>query len=184
MNKHTPCQGCWSAVNDYADGRLKGRRLKAAEEHLAACAACRDLLVEAKRLRDVLAEETVPTASPAFWEGCFEAAAAAAPAPRPRGSRWWKPAVVLATSAAAAAVSLVWLLPPSQPPVPLPSLTAPAATAPSPYVMRHAEFDAGHPLRTSSHYLLLAARTEGTSGLGWQSESVELANDGQGTGGR
>jgi anti-sigma factor RsiW len=184
MNKSMPCEGCWSTVSDYVDGRLKGRRLAAVERHLAACPACRELLQDETRLRRLLSQEPVPMPPPAFWERCLQAAAASLPARQFRARRLWKPLLGLTASVAAVAISLLWILPGQQRPEPWLLTEAPTNALPSPYVMRHAEFEVGHPLHTSSHYLLLAARTEAGSGLGWRSESVDLTNDGTSPGGR
>ncbi len=103
-------------IRDYlaahADGELAGDELRAAEEHVAGCAECRERLTEERALKRTLREHAASFAAPAALRSRLaavlnaedaaarEAAREAAPARRARGgfprARIWIPAAIAA----------------------------------------------------------------------------------------
>jgi len=166
MPERCACGKCQKLINDYADRRLKGRKLELVETHLAWCMDCRDALAQIERLRRDVREAPTPSPSPAFWQRCERAIAAGARPRRQPSLRArirarrpaWKP-----TLAAAVTVIVVGLL------LRLPSAFhsgvlgrgAPAAQAETPvaeFIMQHESFVAAQPLSTTSHHVLATAR--------------------------
>jgi anti-sigma factor RsiW len=159
MKNDGRCRQYWGLLNEYADGRLEGRKRENAEMHLASCASCRDALGEIRRLRGLAAQAPVPEPSDGFWERCMRTVAAAPPARRSFAPSLVRPALGLAL-AAALAMLLIWF-----PPAWYPSaliergeIAAQAELPESEYVMQHAGFATAQPLGATSHYVLLSAR--------------------------
>ena len=164
MQSGSSCHGNWSLANDYADGRLKGRRRRSAEAHLTQCAHCRETVEEVRRLRRLVAETPVPPPSTGFWERCMQTIAVRAQSPR--GSLWrgrW-PTVRLVLAGALVAL-LAWSLL-GRRPGGLVERTQPSeqlAALQSQYLAQHVAFVLGQPLNLTSHYVLLKALSEADS---------------------
>lgn len=157
MLQNTACEKNWGLINDYADGRLKGARLRALQAHLTSCARCQESAAELSRLRGLAADQEGPSSPVGFWERCMQVVLAT---PRPRrflAPRLWKPALGLAL---AVALLLVWLPSPWRPWALTSAgrLRAPTEISDAEYIMQHVGFATGEPLDGTSHYVLLSAR--------------------------
>lgn len=112
-----------SLLSDYLDDELPAGERSALDAHLAACAACREVLTELAMIRDTAAElpsiDSVPDAD--MWAGV--AARIARPAPRTISLSWMQAAaagLVLALLSGAG----VWV---SMRPAPIDEVEAPVA---------------------------------------------------------
>ena len=163
MKNEIACQGQWSLLNDYADGRLTGRRRTAAELHLAACPACRGLLEEIGALRRLMAEQP-PLPPDSFWEQCMPPQPAQALSRRSSRPRRWRPALGLALAAAAAGILAFFLRPAMMPP----RDTSPAALVSempeSEYMLEHARFAAAQALEGTCAHLPSASSVHALAG--------------------
>jgi|WetSurMetagenome_2_1015567.scaffolds.fasta_scaffold277611_1 predicted anti-sigma-YlaC factor YlaD len=159
MSPNTDCKICRDLLQDYLDNRLRGRKLRALENHLGWCADCRLELRELDNLKQALNRPITPQASEAFWERSLNKVFAA---PRPRrtlAAQVWKPAAVLALSVLA--VALIQWSPWISRSATAPSMGEEMAQAEIPedeYLLQHSGFAGSQPLSATSHYLLLSAR--------------------------
>jgi hypothetical protein len=98
-------------LSAHADGELTGEELRAAEEHVAHCDECRQLLAEERALKRTLHDRLATLKAPAQVrdrirtaldaELARESAAPAAGSRRPSRSRWMRPAVWVPSAIAA-----------------------------------------------------------------------------------
>lgn len=100
-----------SRLNDYLDGLLEGPEEGVVEEHLEACAACRDAVVANREVVDRVRE--LPTAIRPrrdLWDGIEAAIRPVRPlwsraSPSPADRRWRRPALLAAAAAVLVAVT-------------------------------------------------------------------------------
>jgi anti-sigma factor RsiW len=159
MWRKSSCRGDWGLVNDYADGRLVGRRRAAAERHLADCARCRELLRDLGVVRRRVADTAVARPSEGFWDRCMEVIAARAWQSRSPRPHWrWAAGVALAV----AVVLFFWLGPMRRMLRPESGLVGKtyAGIPESEYLAQHAAFAAAGSLGTASHHVLLTALSD------------------------
>jgi anti-sigma factor RsiW len=159
MKNDKVCDRYWSLINDHADGRLRGRKLRAVQAHLDSCARCRESLAEIRRLREQLMQAPPAPPSPAFWERCLAAVAGSA-RPRPAlGQRLWRPALGTAIAVAVTA-AVMWFAYPRSPAMlpPSPEAAAQAEIPDAEYIVQHESFLAAQPLSAASAHVLISAR--------------------------
>jgi len=157
MRENAFCKRSWTLLNDYMDGRLRGRKRDRAEAHLGSCQRCRETLVELEGIRRLIAEAPAPEAPAGFWASWTPRAAT--PASRSWAARQlWRPLL------AAGLVSLLTLLLLAAPRL-RPTGLSPREEAAgggriphSTYILQHAGFAASQPLSAASAYVLLSAR--------------------------
>lgn len=100
-----------SRLNDYLDGLLEASAEGVVEQHLEACAACRDALAEHREVVDRVRE--LPTAIRPrrdLWDGIEAATRPVRPlwsgaSPSPTDRRWRRPALLAAAAAVLVAVT-------------------------------------------------------------------------------
>ncbi len=155
------CKHYWNALNDYADERLSGGKQLSLEAHLRACARCRESLEGIQHLKQTIAREFVPEASPGFWEQCLSQVAART-RPRRLPLRVWGGAAALALTVIAAFIILGYL-PITRPPADQARTLPPPVAVEVPdsaLVLSHADSLMSQPLSTGAYYALLSARAQ------------------------
>lgn len=103
------CRNAQRDISEYVDGTLDARRTAALERHLAACAACREVLEDFRAVCDAASRLDAPEPGDDVWrtirsrleaEVSGRAGAPSAAAPRRRTFAWGLPAMKLAGAAA------------------------------------------------------------------------------------
>jgi anti-sigma factor RsiW len=160
-----------SRLNDYLDGLLEGPEEEVVEEHLEACAACRDALEANRDVVDRVRE--LPRAIRPrrdLWDGIAAATRPVRPlwseaSPSPTDRRWRRPGLLAAAAAVLVAVTatVTFLLVQATSGTPSPVATAPTTTSLATTAATSSEFaatEAEH-LRTTARMLkLLDDRSE------------------------
>jgi anti-sigma factor RsiW len=159
MESDLGCKKYEDLVSDYADDRLKGRKRREVEAHVAACPSCSRLLADLRQLKRMVADLPVPPPSPGFWERCLEAASRfARPRPLLRRRSWV--AALAGVLALFVIALLLFSLPPSRDdvasfwPAAGPGRVRPGEPSVAKCVLHHARFMNSLPLAVTSHRVL------------------------------
>lgn len=147
--KQSDCGKNWDLLNDYADGRLAGKKLHIIESHLSSCMKCSEALRSIQGWSEIAAGET-PGPSADFWERCNAKIAASQVVKNPaRPQR--RLVIGFSVASVAVALTIMFAFGPRQPDSQDDTLT-------NDFVMEHAAFAATQPFSMNSHHVLMSAK--------------------------